>query len=365
MARAVRRLAPYEPTTSLGRIADHPEQSPLKLDWNEATIPPSPRVLEALTDALAGGVSLNWYPELTSPRLRALLADYTGVAADRLLVTNGSDDALALACHTYLDPGDEVVVPVPTYTHFLVFAQSVGGRIEEVRFKDAFELDVARILAAIQPRTKLVYLVSPNNPTGVTYSKKVVTRVLEHAPHAMVIVDEAYFEFFGHSVIELVDRYPNLLVTRTFSKSFGLAGLRIGYLAAHPRTIPDLRRLFNPKSVNALGQVAAAAALEDIAYVKDYVAEVDLGKEMFVEFCKERGLPARSTPANFVLVQPPDPVGYCRDLAEDGVYVRDRSTVPEVTGWVRVGAGTQDQMREVIRRIRARECGCRGGCQSG
>lgn len=352
VARGVARLSPYEPTTSLDHIQAHAWQTPFKLDWNEATIPPSPRVLEAIARFLGNSHHLNWYPELYSRRLQESLAGYTDLpSADHLLVTNGSDDALALVCNTFLDPADEVVVPSPTYTHFLVFAQAKGGRLVRVRFDDPFEVQLDRILAAISPRTKVIYLVSPNNPTGVVYERAAVERVLDHAPHAIVIVDEAYHEFYGQTVMPLVRTRTNLVVTRTFSKSFGMAGLRIGYLAAHPDVVTELKRIFNPKSVNVLGQIAARAALGDLDYLNRYVSEVNASKPLLVDFFESRGIDVRDTPANYILFRPPDPRAFCERLAEAGVYVRDRSTIAQLEGFVRMSIGTVAQTREVIERI--------------
>ena len=365
VARSAKRLRPYDPTTSLGKIHAKPKQKPFKLDWNESTVPPSPCVTAALESFLRsshhGG--LHWYPELYSRELQRSLAGYTGLTPEHLLVTNGSDDALALVCNTFLDPADEVVVPTPTYTHFLVFAQADGGRIVPVRYDNPFEMQIDRVLQAITPRTKLIYLVSPNNPTGLIYGPEEVERVLDHAPHAVVIVDEAYHEFCDTTAVDLARSRPNLVVTRTFSKSFGLAGLRVGYLAAMPEMIMELKRLFNPKSVNVMGQVAATAALADIDYLRRYVAEVNASKPMLVDFFRERGFEARSTPANFVLARLPEPKRFCAALEEEGVYVRDRSSIPHMSGYVRLGVGTREQTAEVLERLR-RAIGPCGRCRT-
>ena len=350
VARGVARLSPYDPTTSLDHIQAHPERVPFKLDWNEATVPPSPRVLEAIARFLGNSHHLNWYPELYSRRLTEALGRYTDLSPEHLLVTNGSDDALALVCNTFLDPADEVVAPTPTYTHFFVFAQAKGGRLVRVRYDDPFAVQLERVLAAISPRTKVIYLVSPNNPTGVVYERPDVERVLDAAPGAIVIVDEAYHEFYGRTVMPLVRTRPNLVVTRTFSKSFGMAGLRIGYLAAHPDCVGELKRIFSPKSVNVLGQIAARAALSDLEYLNRYVGEVNASKPLLVDFFRSRGLEARSTPANYILFRPPEARMFCERLTEEGVYIRDRSSMPQLEGLVRMSIGTVAQTREVIER---------------
>ncbi len=361
VAECIRDVRPYVPVQSLESIARaaaatngngaSPANSPLKLDWNESTIPPSPKVIEAMMAFMSGNHHVNWYPDLTCAPLRSRLSDYVGVPDDHVLVTNGSDDALDLLCKTYLNPEDRVVLPYPTYTHFLVFAGARGARFDPVTYDNPFKGHIDRIISALTPWTKLVYLVNPNNPTGVQFSRADIARLVRRAPLSLVVVDEAYFEFSGVSVADLTLEFPNLVVTRTFSKSFGIAGLRIGYLVARPEVIKDLRRVFNPKSVNVLGQVAAAAALDDLGYHEDYVRQARASREVLAEWIRSRGVEARSTSANWVLVKVPDPTSFVRALEARGVYVRDRSNFPQLGGWVRMSVGTAEQTAQLCERL--------------
>jgi histidinol-phosphate aminotransferase len=346
------RIKPYDATSSLAKIANRggAEES-FKLDWNETTIAPSPLVMEALARFLSGQHHINWYPDTEATVLRERISEYVGLPSDHILVTNGSDDALDLVCRTYVDPRDQVLAPKPTYTHFLVFAGQRGAQITSVFGETPFVRNDEGILSSIGYNTKLIYLVSPNNPTGIVYPVETVRAILEAAPHAVVIVDEAYFEFAGETVVELVRQYSNLVVTRTFSKAFGIAGVRVGYAMAQPSVIADLKRLHNPKSVNALGQVAAAAALEDRAYMERYVAEVTQAKQMLVDFFTERGILCRTTPANYVLVRVPDAGRFSEMLSEQGIYIRDRSSIPQMRNYVRMSVGTREQTRVVCERI--------------
>ena len=323
-----------------------------KLDWNESTIPPSPSVLNALDDFLKNQ-PLNWYPDLEARALRTKLSDYVGVPDNHILVTNGSDDALDLVCRTYLNSRDEVVVPMPTYTHFLVFAGARGAQVSHVYGDTPFDRNTAGVLSTIGYQTKLIYLVSPNNPTGVVYPQNEIEAILQAAPNAIVIVDEAYYEFSGKSAVPLIAKYPNLVVTRTFSKSFGIAGLRIGYVVAHPEVISSLKRLHNPKSVNMHGQVAAAAALDDLDYLRTYVRQVTESKKIWVDYFGEKGIRCYSGDANFVLLEVEDPNRFCELLADHGVYIRDRSSIPQLRHFVRMSVGTVEQTREVIERMNA------------
>ena len=352
VARSVRALEPYQAVSSLEHISERPNQTPHKLDWNESTVPPSPRVHQAIAEHLAEPHNLNWYPVLNSANLVARLAAHHGVAGERFLVTNGSDDALATMCQTYLDEGDRVLVASPTYQHFLVFARGRGAEIVEHYAADPFASDVEglrRRMSRMRPR--LLYLVNPNNPTGVIYTPDEVASLLAASPETLVIVDEAYSEFSGVSATCLLDTYSNLAITRTFSKAYGLAGLRVGYLMGHPSVVADLRRLANPKSVNALAQVGAMAALADQDYLRWYLAEVDAAKRLMAKWLSKRKLHFRMTPANYVMVRFDQAPWVVHLLQEAGVYVRDRSHMTQLAGYVRFSVGTVEQTEEVLLRL--------------
>jgi histidinol-phosphate aminotransferase len=345
------QLAPYDPVSSLKKIWDRPGQEPLKLDWNESTIPPSPKVYQSIVSFLSHSNHLNWYPELGSANLCEAIADYVSLVPGNVMVTNGSDDALELICKTYLGPGDRVVAPIPTYTHFLVYVQARGAELAFFEPADIFSPEIDGLMGFITPETRLVYLVSPNNPTGVTYSQAEVERLLKAFPGTMFIVDEAYHEFHGESVVGLVSRYDNLVVTRTFSKCFGIAGLRMGYLCTSEPVMVQLRKLFNPKSVNRLGQIAAMACLSDLDYYGRFVDEVTRAKRFFRDEMARRGFDVKTTPANFVLLQVEDPKAFCLALEEQGVYVRDRSSLARLHNYIRISIPTVVQTEDLLCRI--------------
>lgn len=352
VAPAVRELTPYIAVTSQAVIDARPDgETIFKLDWNESTIAPSPRVNEALQAYLSGSRDLNWYPQLGSTDLVAGLQDYTKLPGDHILATNGSDDALQLICNTFLSEGDKVVAPVPTYNHFLVFAQSRGARVTTVCGDDPFESNLDGVRRAMGSDTRILYLVSPNNPTGLVLDPDEVEALCLSYPDTLIILDEAYFEFSQVTGINLVREYPNLIVTRTFSKAFGLAGLRVGYLAADPELIEGLGRIYNPKSVNALAQVAAVAALHDLDYLNTFLKEVAISKEMLREFFASKKVEAHITPANFVVVRVAELPATLRALEERGVYVRDRSTYPGLQGCLRMSVGTVEQTEKLIARL--------------
>ncbi|MSP71890.1 MAG: histidinol-phosphate aminotransferase family protein [Myxococcales bacterium] len=352
VARTIREVKPYLATSSLEAIHGRPDQVPLKLDWNESTVPPSPKVISAITAFLGQEHHLNWYPVLNSTNLIEKLERFHGLSGDRLLITNGSDDALDTICTTYLDPGDTVLVPSPTYTHFLVFAQKRSANIVPVYGEDAFGPNLEGIIdAAVRLRPRLLYLVNPNNPTGVIYSPDEVSAIAAACPETLVICDEAYSEFAGVSAIGLLEAHPNLIITRTFSKAYGIAGLRIGYAMGAPEVIRDLRRVFNPKSVNVLAQIGAMAALEDQEYLNWYLGEVKASKALIEAYFQRRALDCRITPANYFLVHFDQAPWVVKRLQEEGVYVRDRSGLNQLAGYVRFSIGTTDQTRDLLKRL--------------
>jgi histidinol-phosphate aminotransferase len=349
---AMSRIAPYNPVSSLERIWDNPGLLPFKLDWNESTVPPSPKVYESIVQFLSNSNHLNWYPELGSSTLKESISDYLAVPSPQVMVTNGSDDALELVCKTFLSEGDRVLVPVPTYTHFLVYVHSRGAQVQEFFSQDLFDADIPGLLETVSTGAfKLVYLVSPNNPSGVVYRKDEVEALLQAAPGTLFIVDEAYHEFYGQSVVELVKKYDNLVVTRTFSKCFGIAGLRIGYLAASNYLIHELGKLFNPKSVNRLGQIAAQACLADLPHYQEVARNVRLGREFLVKAFSDRGFWTHSTQGNFFLVKTADAGLLCELLAAEGIYIRDRANLPRMEGMVRITAPTIQQAMQLMPRL--------------
>ena len=352
VAPAVGELTPYEAVTSQAAIEARPDgETTFKLDWNEATIAPSPRVTEAIQAYLTGNRDLNWYPQLGSKDLLSALEGYTNLDSEHLLATNGSDDALQLICNTFLSPGDKVVAPVPTYNHFVVFAQSRGAQITKVLSDNPFSKKLDEVHEAMSADTRLLYLVSPNNPTGVVLDPADVEELCKAYPSTLIVLDEAYFEFAQVTGIDLVRDYSNVIVTRTFSKAFGLAGLRVGYLAADPHIVQGLSRIYNPKSVNALGQVGAIAALNDLEYLDAFLDEVEESKDLLRDFFASREAEAHITPANFVVVRVPDIPGTLGQLEERGVYVRDRSGYPGLEGCLRMSVGTVGQTKRLIERL--------------
>lgn len=335
---AVRKMAPYSPPTA-GR-ADK-----LRLDFNENTVGCSPRVLDFLRDRLTPS-QFAVYPEYGEARRE--VAAYFGVPPEALLFTNGTDEAIQVLLNTYIDDGDDVLLLRPSYAMYRFYAELAGAAVREVDYRPAdLAFPLEELLEAIAPATRAVLIANPNNPTGTGATFDALERILERAPNAAVLIDEAYFEFCGLTVLPLLARYPNLFVSRTFSKVFGMAAMRLGCLMSQPANIGWLHKAQSPYSVNTLAVMAARVAIQDRPYIANYVAEVGAALGLLREGLDRLGIGYYPTQGNFLLMKIGPRAIEVRDrLRERGVLVRDRSY--ELPGAVRVTAGTRAQIRRFL-----------------
>jgi histidinol-phosphate aminotransferase len=334
---AVQRMKEYHPP--LG------DRSGLRLDFNENTFACSPRVLEALGRISRG--DLTRYPE-REPVERAV-AQHLGLAPAQTMLTNGVDEAIHVLCQTYLDADTEMILPVPTYSMYEVYASGTPARIVRVAAESGFRFPLNALLAAITPATRLIAIANPNSPTGQAVRRDDLLRILDAAPHAAVLVDEAYFHFFGESVLDLVGRVPNVIVARTFSKAYGLAGLRLGVLCAAEEQMHWMCRAISPYSVNSVALACLTAALDDQDYLRWYTNEVLASRTAFETALTRLHVPYWPSGANFVLVS----IGakhraFVEAMRARGVLVRDRSSDPGCDGCVRITLGTREQTQQGI-----------------
>lgn len=338
---AVARMAPYSPPTG-GR------HGKLRLDFNENTVGSSPRVIEFLRTHLSES-DLSVYPEYAETK--AALARFFGVPGDRFLLTNGTDEAIQVLVNTFVDDNEEVITLHPSYAMYRFYSELAGARVTELPYREgtlAFPME--ELLAAITPATRAILISNPNNPTGTGIDLPEVERILAQAPNAAVLVDEAYFEFCGVTALGLLDRYPNLFVSRTFSKAYGMASMRLGCLFSQAANCSWMHKAQSPYSVNAVAALAARAAVGDTAYIESFAAEVLAAREEAYASFERLGIPFYRSRANFVLFRAGDRSVAIRDaLRERGVLVRDRSY--EIAGCVRVTIGTREQVRRFFNEL--------------
>ena len=320
----------------------------LRLDFNENTLACSPKVCEVLGSISAG--ALTRYPEREP--VEALVAANLGLAPQQVALTNGVDEAIHVLFETFLEPGDELLLPVPTYTMYEVYASATDASEVAVQAADDLEFPFERLLAAISPRTKIIGIANPNSPSGTAATRAQLIEIASRAPHAVLLVDEAYFHFHGETMIDLVGSVPNLIVARTFSKAYGLAGLRLGLLAGPVEIMRWVRRVLSPYSVNSLALACLPPALEDQAYINWYVSEVLAARGDFESALDAAGIRRWPSRANFVLVDiGPQHAEFVRLMRAGGVLVRDRSGDPGCDGRVRITIGTREQMRQAARAL--------------
>ncbi len=275
-----------ESATSLpqprARVLTMPEYHPplagrdaLRLDFNENTLAPSPRVIAKLRELTAEGLTV--YPE-REPTER-IVAAQLGLEPNQIILTNGVDEAIHLVACAFLDEGDEALICTPTFFMYDVSVSLMTNHLVRVQTDDTLAFPFERFLQAITPKTKLIIVASPNNPTGSVVSREHLLAIAHAAPHAVLMVDEAYFHFFGDTVLPDIAKVPNLIVARTFSKAYGLASLRIGMLAADPRLIGFLRKVSSPYNVNGVALAVLPEAVADTDYLDWYTLQVHTGRE--------------------------------------------------------------------------------------
>jgi histidinol-phosphate aminotransferase len=321
----------------------------LSLDLNESMAGCSPRILARLRSLSAADVSL--YPEREIGE--RLVANFLGVAPEQVLLTNGMDEGLSLLFGTYLGEGDELLFAEPTFVMYRMLGEALGANVLRLQAAEDLALPVADLLARISPRTRAIAIANPNNPTGLAVGRIDLLRIADAAPDAAVLIDEAYFEFCGETLIPDLPSHLNLFVARTFSKAYGLAGLRLGVLIGAPEQIGYMRRLGTPFNVNSAVLACLAEALLDQSFVSEHVAQVKQARNQLAQVFDELGLHFWPSQTNFVLVR----VGttakpFVEAMQRRGILVRDSSANPCCAGCVRITVGTPSQMERVLPAIR-------------
>jgi histidinol-phosphate aminotransferase len=313
----------------------------LRLDFNENTFAASPKVIERLRQTTAEG--LTKYPEREG--VERIAAAHFGLQAEQVLLTNGVDEAIHLVCAAFLEEDDEALICTPTFFMYEVSAGMMTAHVKKVQADASLEFPYARFLAAITAKTKLIMVASPNNPTGAVVEREQLLAICGAAPQAAVMVDEAYYHFFGETVMEDVGRVPNLVVARTFSKAYGLANLRIGMLAGNAELMKYVRKVSSPYNVNGVALDCLPVALADDAYVQWYAEQVRAGLSRMMDGLRALGVEFFPSHANFVLMKiGPKHKELVQAMRARGVLLRDRSTDPGCDGYVRITIGVEEHV---------------------
>lgn len=363
----LRNLKPYKLAShKIWSVNASQRSKILKLDWNEATLPPSPKVFERIQNMMRNPDFFNLYPSTLNEELIDLLSKYVGLPKENVQYFTSSDYLHEYICKEFISVGDPVLILGPSYDNFRLTCECNGADVyyslvnEDFTFNaERFEADISRLNPAI------VYICNPNNPTGTLHSVMYIESLLTTFPDVLFIIDEAYQEFTRISCKDLVLKYNNILITRTMSKAFALANFRVGYLIASKENIQFISRIRNPKNLSTIAQEAACGALSDLRYMNAYVEEVLTAKELF---SKEIGINfpniiTYGQGGNFLLLKIPsmdEKNKLLNYLADNNIFVRNTMHNPIIYQCFRITIGTEKQMLQVIttmKRFYEREMG--------
>ena len=343
-------MSPARPRPVLSAVPLYaPDPTPVELDLSDNVnlwgVPPA--AARALREPLEAHP--NVYPHSDPVELRVALARYAGVSPTQVITGCGSDDVIDGALRAFAAPGEAVAYSAPSFSMLVNFARVNGLEPAPVPFRSDGDIDPDALLAR---RAAITYVCSPNNPTGTGVSRSALERVVSRA-EGLVLVDEAYGEYAGASAVALLPRAPQLLVTRTLSKAFGLAGLRVGYGLAAPEVVQVLEKVRGPYKVNVLGEKGALAALaEDVGWVRGRVAEAIAIRDRLRAALETLGLRALPSAANFLCLPVPDSAGLGKALLGRGIKVRVLRSLPGIGDAIRVGVGPWEQMERLVRTLR-------------
>jgi histidinol-phosphate aminotransferase len=354
--KIVKELNPYVPGRSIDEIANKYNINPesiIKLGSNENPAGASPKAIEAVKKEAQ---LIAQYPESNLEDLKVKIADYAGVNSSNIIIGgDGADEILDVLGKTLIEPGDEFIVPLPSYMYYEFTLKIHGGVPVYAKWNvEENKLDVDSVINAISDKTKIIFLCTPNNPTGGLISKEDIKKVLE-STNVLVVVDEAYFEFSDTDNVDLLEDYDNLLILRTFSKVLGLAGMRIGYAISNPEFIEYMHRVKPVFSLTKLSYVAALATLDDKEYIKKSTELSIKSREFLTEnmskFDKFTVYPSK---ANYVLVDVRKTGMTSKEFSEEllkrGVIVRDCSSFKGLDDyWIRVSVGTLEEDERFIK----------------
>ena len=354
----ITNLQPYKVAShKIWDVSPEERSNILKLDWNEATIPPSPLVHKRIMELLVHPNFYQFYPATHSLELHEKLSNYANVNKNNLQYFPSSDSLHEYISTVFLGVNDTVLLLGPTYDNFRLTCEARGAKTEYFNLSEFFEFDTLAFENRINELSpNLVYICNPNNPTGNIISVKIIEGLIRRFPEIMFLIDEAYFEFSGESAKDLVTTYENLLVTRTLSKAFALANFRIGYLISSQTNILNISKVRNPKNFTTFSQEATIAALSDVPYTMNYVEEVKLSRMRFYEFLIQlnKGIKPIRSEGNFMLMQFESEEiksKFVQFMEDHNIFLRNLTHSSLLKNCLRITIGTEEQMKYVSNKI--------------
>ncbi len=342
LSQRVQGLESYKPSPSVQGMALDKNEMPWSLDG---------KVKEMLVEKIKN-VDFNRYPDSGCTALKKSISRYTGIDTGSIAVGNGSDELISLLVQTFINPDDIIAVHNPTFSMYKAYGAVCGARISEYDLEENFEMELEEYFNCLnREKPKLVFLCNPNNPTGSCMELKDIERLLEYK-EGMVVVDEAYFEFSGITAAGLLSNYDHLIILRTFSKAFGLAGLRVGYMLGSPKVIGYIDRVRSPYNVNSLAQAAAEAALDSIDMVNERVAIVINERDKLYKLLSDiEDITCYRSMSNFIMIRSIHAGKIFRRLQEAGICIRNFSG-DRLKDCLRITVGSPEDNMELYKVIK-------------
>lgn len=344
VSKKVLELESYKAESNIQGIA---------LDKNEIPWDLNKKVEEALMKKIKS-MEFNRYPDSDCTDLKAAISKYTSIDTDSIGIGNGSDELISIVLQTFINPGDTIAVHNPTFSMYKIYGTICGARIWEYNQDSSFRIKLDEFIGCLQKeKPKIVFLCNPNNPTGSSLELSEIEQIVKELD-SIVIVDEAYYEFSGVTASGLLSSYDNLIILRTFSKAFGLAGLRVGYMLACPSVISYIDRVRSPFNVNAFAQAAAVEVLENIDIVAERIEIIKSERTRLAEMLtKLEGLRCYESCSNFILVRSSYVGEIYKRLQEAGIHIRSY-TNPQILDCLRITIGSPEEnnsLFEIIKEV--------------
>ena len=322
----------------------------IKLDWNECNIPFNDDYLGKLKQSIYE-VNLSEYPNINNKDLIISLSDYCEVSEENIQIFNGSDSALHYIFASFLNPETKVLIFYPSYSQVESYIQLYSNNLNYSYIKDLFgihEYDFNDI-----DNNDLIYITNPNNPTGKIIDPSVIESLLIKYPNKLFVIDEAYYEFSNKTCVGLVKNYTNIIVTRTFSKAFSLASIRLGYICSNINNINEINKIRNTKEVNSFAQSLGLTALNNITHIKDRVKIINENKTIFTNELKKLNIEFIDSMSNFILIKVKNSTDLINKLREKNILIRDRSSFKSLENCVRITIGEISHMELIIKTIKS------------
>ena len=318
------------------------EDTLLKLDSNESPIRLSESVIDSLKTAIETK-SLNRHPDYSARKLRRMLSRYTGVSFDSITCFNSEATAIESIARTYLEHGLDSLVTWPNEGMASYNIAATGARVINTQFENPFEPRIEELISGISHKTRMIYISNPNPITGAIFSEAELVFLLSYAQNIMIVVDESYFEYCGNTIAGMIGDYPNLIVTRNFSRAFGLAGLDLCYIISDPENLRHISKFAAGKHPNTITQTTAIAALNDPKYLAKSLYQLNESKKMLHDVLLTLGYDFVISPANFITLKVNDPVSFTEKLVQKNIYINQLANLPGFDNYVRVTIGTPAQ----------------------